>query len=159
MSYSSKDFGRTARELRVELPERLVHRSVDVPVDTTFSAERKHPVFVVDLPSRTLSLTIGILEPGQITSRHRHTYETMIYVVEGEGTSEIEDRTIEWQAGDALYIPVWAWHRHKNASTSKSCRYVACENAPLLQQLGVAIREEAGVLPGAGADAERGHAP
>jgi len=36
---------------------------------------------------------------------------------------------------------VWAWHHH-TSTTDKSCRYVACENAPLLQNLGAAIRQE-----------------
>jgi gentisate 1,2-dioxygenase len=56
----------------------------------------------------------------------------------------VEDRKIEWKAGDAVYIPVWAWHQHTNTSATASCRYVACENAPMLQNLGIALREEAG---------------
>jgi quercetin dioxygenase-like cupin family protein len=143
MAYSSKDFGKTERALRVELPEKLVHRHVErTSRDDAFSRERKHPVFVVDLPSRVLSMTIGGLEPGQITSKHRHTYETILYVLEGEGFTTIEDQKVEWHAGDAVYIPVWAWHQHTNTSATNPCRYIACENAPMLQNLGVAIREE-----------------
>ena len=140
--YSSKDFGRTEPALRVELPEKLVHRNVErTSRDESFSREREHPVFVVDLPSKVLSMTIGGLEPGQTTSRHRHNYETVIYVLEGEGFTVIEDRQIDWKAGDAVYIPVWAWHQH--TSKGCACRYVACENAPMLQNLGIALREEA----------------
>jgi quercetin dioxygenase-like cupin family protein len=142
--FSSKDFGRTSAKIAVDLPERLVHREVErTNRDERFSAERKHPVFVVDLPSRAVSMTIGGLEPGQTTSRHRHTYETILYVLEGEGFTIIEDRRVEWKAGDAVYIPVWAWHQHTNLSRTANCRYVACENAPLLQNLGAAVREEA----------------
>jgi quercetin dioxygenase-like cupin family protein len=142
VSYTSKDFGRTADRLTVEMPDQLIHRQVEGSgADEKFSHERKHPVSVVDLPSRTLSMTIGGLLPGQITSRHRHNYETIIYVLEGEGFTTIEDRRVDWRAGDAVYIPVWAWHHHTN-TTDKSCRYVACENAPLLQNLGAALREE-----------------
>jgi quercetin dioxygenase-like cupin family protein len=145
MSYSSKDFGSTRPALVAELPDKLVHRQVErSPRDESFSRARKHPVFVVDLPSRVLSMTIGGLEPGQVTSKHRHTYETILYVLEGEGFTQIEDRRVEWKAGDAVYIPVWAWHQHTNLSASRSCRYIACENAPMLQNLGVALREEAG---------------
>jgi quercetin dioxygenase-like cupin family protein len=143
--YSSKDFGRTKSALAPELPGKLVHRQVErTSRDEPFSRERKHPVFVVDLPSRVLSMTIGGLEPGQVTSRHRHTYETILYVLEGEGFTMVEDRKIEWKAGDAVYIPVWAWHQHTNTSATASCRYIACENAPMLQNLGVALREEGG---------------
>jgi quercetin dioxygenase-like cupin family protein len=144
MSYSSKDFGRTQASPVVEMPQKLVHRAVEkTSRDEPFSRERKHPVWVVDLPSRVVSMTIGGLEPGQTTSKHRHTYETILYVLEGEGFSVIEDQRVEWRAGDAVYIPVWAWHQHTNTNATKACRYVACENAPMLQNLGVAIREEA----------------
>lgn len=142
MNYSSKDFGRTKAVLGVELPEKLAHRDVEHNArDAQFSDERKHPVFVVDLPSKVLSMTIGGLAPQQSTNRHRHTYETIIYVLEGQGFTQIEDRKIEWQAGDAIYIPVWAWHQH-TCTGDVACRYVACENAPMLQNLGVALREE-----------------
>jgi quercetin dioxygenase-like cupin family protein len=161
MRYSSKDFGRTQATLVPEVPDKLVHRNVtSTSRDDAFSRERKHPVFVVDLPSRVLSMTIGGLEPSQTTSKHRHTYETILYVLEGEGFTVIEDRKIEWRAGDAVYIPVWAWHQHTNVSATKPCRYIACENAPMMQNLGTALREEAregderGVDPASGAARE-----
>jgi quercetin dioxygenase-like cupin family protein len=144
MQHTSADFGRTRSALTAELPERLIHRDVEGTAHAqAFSAERKHPVFVVDLPSRTLSMTIGGLEPGQTASKHRHTYETILYVLEGEGFTVIEDRRVDWKAGDAVYIPVWAWHQHTNRSATSRCRYVACENAPLMQNLNAALREEA----------------
>jgi quercetin dioxygenase-like cupin family protein len=144
LPYSSRDFGATAARIAVEIPEKLVHRNViGSGLDERFSEARRHPVQVVDLPSKTISMTIGGLLPGQVTSRHRHTYETILYVMEGEGTTFVEDREIRWKAGDAIYIPVWAWHHHENASQTASARYIACENAPLLQNLGgVALREE-----------------
>lgn len=129
----------------MDLPDKLVHKNVErAGMDQTLSGERKHPVFVVDLPSRTISVTIGGLAPGQSTSRHRHTYETIIYVLEGQGYTTIEDRRIEWSPGDAVYIPVWAWHHHTNTSSNVPCRYVACENAPLMQNLAAAVRQEDG---------------
>lgn len=142
MEYSSKDFGKTKSVLAVEMGDKLIHQQVcrENP-DDVFSAERKHPVHIVDLPSKTMSMTIGGLAPGQSTNKHRHTYETIIYVLEGEGYSWIEDQRVAWCAGDAVYVPVWAWHSHHNTS-EQDCTYVACENAPLLQNLGVALREE-----------------
>jgi quercetin dioxygenase-like cupin family protein len=143
-SYSSKDFPKTSSALVTELPEKLLHRNVlGSGVEESFSKERSHPVHVVDLPSKTISMTIGGLEPGQASNHHRHTYETLIYILEGEGSTIIEDRTVEWRAGDAVYVPVWAWHHHVNASTVRRCQYLACENMPLLQNLGgLALREE-----------------
>ena len=48
-------------------------------------------------------MTIGGLLPGQLTNRHRHTYETVLYVIEGKGWTEIEDERVEWEAGCSLY--------------------------------------------------------
>jgi gentisate 1,2-dioxygenase len=128
-----------------EIPPRLVHRDViESGKDRSFSSERKHLVAVVDLPAKTMSMTLGGLEPFETTNRHRHSYETIIYVVEGHGETVIESETVEWRKGDAIYIPVWAWHHHRNLSPSTNALYVACENAPLLQNLGgIAVREEA----------------
>lgn len=145
MRFNSKDFGKTPRTITPVVPQRLVHHGVErTSHDDKFSQERKHPVFVVDLPTRVLSMTIGGLDPAQTTSKHRHNYETVIYVMEGEGFTVIEGRRVDWSAGDAVYIPVWAWHQHTNASAARPCRYVACENAPMLQELGIAVREEEG---------------
>ena len=143
--FHSADFDKTPPSFPVVLPDRLVHRGVEKDeMRGAYSVERKHPVHFVDLPSTAISLTIGGLLPGGRSNRHRHTYETILYVLEGRGYSVIEDQKIEWEPGDALYIPVWAWHHHVNADTQKPARYLACENAPMLQNLGqLAIREEA----------------
>lgn len=143
--FSSKDFHQTfARPVYVK-PEKLIHRNVEQSVEhNQFSTERKHPVFFVDLPTKNVSMTVGGLLPGQLTNRHRHTYETVLYVLEGKGYTEVEGEKVEWQAGDAVYIPSWAWHRHQNLSDTEPARYLACENAPQLQNLGVALREEEG---------------
>jgi quercetin dioxygenase-like cupin family protein len=143
--FSSKDFHQTFARPTFVKPEKLIHRNVeDAGVHNQFSTERKHPVFFVDLPSKNVSMTIGGLLPDQMTNRHRHTYETVLYVIEGHGYTEVEDERVEWKAGDAVYIPSWAWHRHKNLSSEESAKYIACENAPQLQNLGVALREEEG---------------
>ena len=143
--YSSKDFHQTFARPNYIKVDKIIHRNVEQAGEhDQFSAERKHPVFFVDLPTRNVSMTIGGLLPGQVTNRHRHTYETVLYVVEGEGWTEIEDERVEWKAGDAVYIPGWAWHRHGNLNDVDNAKYIACENAPQLQNLGVALREEEG---------------
>lgn len=142
--FSSRDFGETPPHLKAHLPEKLAHKNVEKgEVHQKFSDDRKHPVYVVDLPSNSISMTIGGLLPGGRSNRHRHTYETVAYILEGKGYSMIEDQKIEWEAGDAIYIPNWAWHHHVNRDTEKPAKYLACENAPMLQNLGqLAIREE-----------------
>jgi gentisate 1,2-dioxygenase len=143
-TYHSADFDKTPLSVPVELPEKLIHKAVESSgVKTAYSAERKHPVYFVDLPSHAISMTIGGLLPGGSSNRHRHTYETILYVLEGKGYTLVEDQKVNWQAGDAVYIPVWAWHHHINLDDKNPAKYLACENAPMLQNMGrLAIREE-----------------
>lgn len=142
--YHSADFDKTPTNIPVEIPDKLIHKAVEsVGLEPAYSVERKHPVYFVDLPSHAISVTLGGLLPGGFSNRHRHTYETIIYVLEGYGYTLVEDRRVDWQAGDAVYIPVWAWHHHVNLDYGNPARYLACENAPMLQNMGrLAIREE-----------------
>jgi quercetin dioxygenase-like cupin family protein len=144
-TYHSADFDKTPPEPHVIIPEKIIHESVESGGEKDdYSKERKHPVFFVDLPSKTLSLTIGWLDPLQSSNMHRHTYETILYVLEGSGYSQVQDRKVPWKEGDAIYIPVWAWHNHTNTGAGRA-RYLACENAPLLQNIGgIALRQEIG---------------
>jgi gentisate 1,2-dioxygenase len=143
-SYHSADFDKTPLNVEVRIPDRLIHKRVEQagPQDA-YSTARKHPVFFIDLPSHAISVTIGGLNPGGQSNRHRHTYETILYVLEGKGYTQVEDRKVEWEAGDAVYIPVWAWHHHVNLDSERPAKYIACENAPMLQNMGgLALREE-----------------
>lgn len=142
--YHSNDFDKTPVSIPVSVPEKIIHRNVEETGSKShYSDERKHPVSFVDLPSHAISVTIGGLLAGGKSNRHRHTYETILYVLEGEGYSVVEDKRVDWKAGDAVYIPVWAWHHHVNLNADKPAKYIACENAPLLQNMGMlALREE-----------------
>ena len=63
--FSSADFAETLAQLSAYLPEKLVHRSVEKDdVHQQFSDERKHPVHIVNLPSNSISMTIGGLLLG-----------------------------------------------------------------------------------------------
>jgi quercetin dioxygenase-like cupin family protein len=90
-AFASADFDKTPPEPHVIIPEKLIHEGVEsAGKQDDFSKERKHPVFFVDLPSKCLSLTIGWLDPEQSSNMHRHTYETILYVLEGEGYSQVQ---------------------------------------------------------------------
>jgi len=121
----------------------LIHRQVCASVPAAaFSASRGHPVFAVDLPAASVSFSIGVLASEQKTGNHRHAYESLLYILEGEGHSIVEGRRIEWRAGDALYVPPWNWHVH-GCDSGQSARYLTATNLPLLQQLGqTVLREE-----------------
>ncbi|KPY95402.1 Uncharacterized protein ALO43_02016 [Pseudomonas tremae] len=143
-SFSSRDFVHVPASLAAgEVTGTLLHERVRKPTLDAFSDARKHEVHVVDLPCRSISMTFGALRPLQGSGLHRHNYESVIYIISGAGFSMVGETLVSWTAGDAIYIPVWRWHKHVNTSEDAEATYIACENTPLLQALGVALREEA----------------
>jgi quercetin dioxygenase-like cupin family protein len=125
--------------------EALIHRDVGAGDSSSdFSASRGHPVHAVKLPSLSISASIGELAASAQTSNHRHAYESLVYVLEGKGFTILEGQRLEWQAGDAFYIPPWNWHRHV-AGAGGPVRYLTTTNLPLLHQLGqTVLRQEGG---------------
>lgn len=137
----TRNFYQRAESPVVLLPTQLVHHDVE-QVETEFPAGRP-TFFIVDVPAKTMCMTIGTLQPGQESGRHRHSYETIMYITEGQGYTMVENRRVDWQAGDAVYVPVWAWHHNVNLSQDAVARYVSCDNAPQLHHAGVAMFEPA----------------
>jgi quercetin dioxygenase-like cupin family protein len=77
-----------------------------------YGTEGKWGCYVVEIPGA------GALNP------EKHLYEELFYVVEGRGTTEVwldgdnKRHVFEWQQGSLFSIPVNAWHRIVNASSS-----------------------------------------
>lgn len=65
------------------------------------------------------------------SGRHRHQGGILIYVIEGEGTTEVNGELLDWQADDLLLLPIrpeGVSHQHFNRNTSKRCRWIAFSN-------------------------------
>jgi gentisate 1,2-dioxygenase len=83
------------------------------------------------------------LDPGTAGDLQRHRHESVHFVIEGDGYSEIGPRTERWSAGDLIYTPPWVWHRHYNDGAT-TVRMLLVENSRLLAGLGLGERESAG---------------
>ncbi|PHX43337.1 cupin, partial [Pseudomonas syringae pv. syringae] len=68
--------------------------------------------------------SFGALQPLQGSGLHRHNYETIIYIISGTGFSMVGETLVAWTAGDAVYIPVWRWHKHVNTSEDVEVTYI-----------------------------------
>lgn len=125
--------------------EQCIHRGAiarqNPGLDSAFAKERGHPTMAINLPSPINAFIFGILEPGGRANMHRHTYESVIVILEGSGYSLIEGERIDWQAGDAIYTPRWTWHSHINTGDTE-VRYLSVTNMPMLANLGLMVREE-----------------
>ena len=97
------------------------------------------------LPTATFELFRQTIPPGQSSDMQRHYHETVHYVIAGRGHSDIEDDTETWAAGDFIYTPPWTWHRHYNDSAGEPVEFLTIENSRLLQALGIARRQSAGL--------------
>lgn len=82
------------------------------------------------------------LDPGAQTTPHRHSWDAILFMVEGSGWSEVGGERIAWRAWDALHLPAWTWHRHGNDG-EKTARFVSFSSEPLLSSINMALLEEA----------------
>lgn len=106
-----------------------------------FSAQRGHPVFPVAVAARSVSMSVGRLEPGARTGNHRHAYEAIMYVIAGSGHSVVEGNRFAWKAGDAVYTPPWCWHQHV-ADEGVPVEYVTATNMPMLEAIGQTVMRQ-----------------
>ncbi len=142
---TSAEFGKTTDDVKVKMPDTVIIRQLEKHKDSAYSEERQCSVFIADLPSYTVGVDITSIKPSSHDRKHRHYYETILFILEGSGYSIIEGDKVEWEAGDALHIPPWSWHQHFNTASDKDVKYLSATNAPLLQSVGgIACREEAG---------------
>jgi len=97
------------------------------------------------LPTVTFELFRQAIPPGQSSDMQRHYHETVHYVISGRGHSDVEDDVAAWADGDFIYTPPWTWHRHYNDSADTQVEFLTIENSRLLQALGIARRQSAGL--------------
>jgi mannose-6-phosphate isomerase-like protein (cupin superfamily) len=75
-------------------------------------------------PVLNQSLAEASLPAGSATERHYHKQsEEFYFVLEGEGTVEIDGETKPVAVGDAILIPPGAWHQIK---ASSALRFLCC---------------------------------
>ncbi len=66
--------------------------------------------------SRTLQMSIQLVQPGERAECHRHTAAALRFVVEGDGTgyTNVEGEQMMMEPGDLVLTPNWTWHDHFN---------------------------------------------
>jgi mannose-6-phosphate isomerase-like protein (cupin superfamily) len=77
------------------------------------------------------------IPPGSSSTPIRHLYEDVYYVLEGNGSTQIEfpdgrKRSFEWGPRAMFAVPINTKHRHFNASGHSRALLVSTNNMPLL---------------------------
>ncbi len=75
------------------------------------------------------------------TLGHRHTVEAVIHWLAGKGYSIVDGVRYDWEAGDFINVPVFAWHRHV-ALSKEPALHVASTTGPLYMGIGQAVYED-----------------
>ena len=89
----------------------------------------------------TLSCWIQMLRPGEHTKKHRHTSSAVYFVVGGEGTTIVGDKTMYWTRHDSFAVPNWAWHEHVNRSNTEAAILFSVNDTPIIRAFNL-YREE-----------------
>lgn len=76
-------------------------------------------------PVQNQSLAEATVPAGSSTQRHYHqASEEFYFILEGSGTMEIDDSTLEIGPGDAILIPPGS--RHKISAPAVTLRFLCC---------------------------------
>jgi gentisate 1,2-dioxygenase len=75
------------------------------------------------------------------TLGHRHTVEAVIHWLAGKGYSIVDGKRYDWEAGDFICVPIFAWHRHVNIGNEPAL-HVASTTGPLYMGIGQAVYED-----------------
>ncbi len=63
-----------------------------------------------------------ILAPAGKSGRHRHYFEAMFYILEGEGYEVHDGKRYDWRQGDIACVPTYTIHQHFNTDPVKNAR-------------------------------------
>ncbi len=128
--------------------QKTIVRHEDVVMHETARGTRQGVYVGVDgdRPTRTMDALAHEIDPGVVSTVHRHSWDAMMFCVAGNAWTEIDGQRIEWGPGDSLHLPAWAWHRHGNDGEG-TARYLTFSSEPLLTTMGMAIVEEGGHTP------------
>lgn len=86
------------------------------------------------LPS--LLCGVHLVRAGQATLRTRRTSVGLYHVVRGRGSVTIGDATFNWEKGDAITVPNWAWHQFTNADSSEDALLFFMSDRPVQEPFG-----------------------
>jgi gentisate 1,2-dioxygenase len=83
----------------------------------------------------TLDYSAQLLRPGEETWLKRETANTLYFVMEGSGTTEIGGESFDWEMNDIFVVPNFYWRRHLANSKTGALLYAISDKA-LLEKLG-----------------------
>lgn len=97
-------------------------------------------------PTKVLDATVHEIDGGVTSSVHRHSWDAIMFVLEGSGWTEIDGERVHWKPWDTIHLPSWSWHRHGNPGGGKAS-FTTWSVEPMHEALGMALQDEGGDAP------------
>jgi len=88
----------------------------------------------------TMALSMLQLKPGQATKPRKVMANSVFGVVQGSGTTTVEDEELSWRRGDVVVVPAWREHVHRSRDGAVLFR---ATDEPVMRKLGF-LRESLG---------------
>lgn len=73
------------------------------------------------LPSEVLDHRLLHIAPNKMNERHRHAHEALFIIKTGKGIVWIEQKQIDIEIGDVVFIPRWVAHQVQNTGDDPLC--------------------------------------
>jgi quercetin dioxygenase-like cupin family protein len=90
----------------------------------------------LSVPGREVVQARVELDPGVVSSKHKHPGEEVVYVLEGSLEYRVEGKSpVTLEAGDVLFIPAGTVHAAKNVGRGKGAElatYLVEKGKPLV---------------------------
>jgi mannose-6-phosphate isomerase-like protein (cupin superfamily) len=129
------------------MPEHLVVESESAFwIDSSVTGNPSRIGALINVPAKAMEFYLQEIPGGEATDLQRHMHESVHFVIDGAGYSEIGPQTVTWKQGACVYTPPWVWHRHYNSGDTP-VRMLLIENSGLLKHLRLNRRESAGLIP------------
>ena len=96
-----------------------------------------------DRPSKIIDAYLHEVDPGVVSTIHRHTWDAVMVVVAGHGWTEVNGVRYDYRPWDTIYLPAWSWHRQGNDGTN-TARYYTFSTEPTAALLGPTQINDAG---------------
>jgi gentisate 1,2-dioxygenase len=78
---------------------------------------------------------LQMIRPGIETRAHRQNSSAVYFVVQGSGTSQVNEKTYHWSKGDILVVAPSTVHKHSNPGSEPAILF-SVQDVPMLKTLG-----------------------
>lgn len=117
--------GKINKKYSLADPEKPIHFYKELPEADSLEHLYENAIERIDIDFTVYRFPFGaevldprlvVIKPGKFNEKHKHAHETIFVILKGHGTVLIDDRKVEVDAGDIVFVPRWCIHQSQNLS-------------------------------------------